>query len=318
MKYIAIAMLFAVVQASLPVPRQTPATSASPRGGIQSTAEAKRTPTSQLSPATNAKQTPSHDEAGNGQATNSEGNPIVVGRLPTLTVAPPKKDWADWGYWFFNLGLVVVGVLQIVLLCWTLRAIRHQAAIMLRQWQAMRGQARLMGEQLAEMQAQTTANMQRERARLRIEIENVLIFTKNILASPVKYRITHYGPSEAYISESFIKVYVSASRTPDNNTMFSRPMLMLPGVITAQIPPIDSTEFSLYAFTDDEIEQVKNGHRFVHFVGFIRYHDVFGNEHWVRFNRVWTWIDLLNITETRAIHHGYWEECGEEADNEQD
>jgi len=54
----------------------------------------------------------------------------VVSKLPTVTVASPKRDLADWGYWAFALLLVVVGFLQVALMRGTLKAVQRQAGIM--------------------------------------------------------------------------------------------------------------------------------------------------------------------------------------------
>ena len=117
MKYFALAVLLAVMQASPPVPRRAADNSQ------QHTEDAQHT--------------------------------VGVSKLPTVTVTPPKRDWADWGYWAFSALLVIVGALQIVLLCWTLRVIRRQAAEMIRQRILMRRQWTTMTDQLKEFTAQT-------------------------------------------------------------------------------------------------------------------------------------------------------------------
>src|ERR1700675_4059131 len=69
--------------------------------------------------------------SGTGAGNTERG--VEVTHLPPVTVNPPKRDLADWGYWAFSGLLVVVGILQVVLLCWTLRAARQQASEMHRQ-----------------------------------------------------------------------------------------------------------------------------------------------------------------------------------------
>ena len=94
------------------------------------------------------------------------------------------KDWADWGTWLFTFFLVVVGGLQVALLCWTLRVIRRQAKEMLRQrilmrkqWREMSAQTESLKEYVEETKkiAKSTADnvqiiINKERARIRVEV----------------------------------------------------------------------------------------------------------------------------------------------------
>jgi hypothetical protein len=61
---------------------------------------------------------------------------VNVGKIPTVTVTAPKRDWADWGYWIFSALLVFVGGFQAWLLWKTLGAIKTQANLMERQAKA--------------------------------------------------------------------------------------------------------------------------------------------------------------------------------------
>jgi hypothetical protein len=122
MKWLALVMLLAVFQASPPVPRKAPDRPAQ----------------------SNSAKQPENTE-----------HTVGISKLPTVTVANPKRDWADWAYWGFNALLVAVGALQVVLLLWTLRAIRRQADEMARQVDLTFGQLRAMHEQITEMSEQT-------------------------------------------------------------------------------------------------------------------------------------------------------------------
>jgi hypothetical protein len=162
MKALALTVLLAVMQASPPIPRQTANKPASTGGTVQRQPKAKQKPTAQPPPSTDTKQTPYDDATGNGQGTDNAQHSVSITELPAVTVKEHKRDWADWGYWAFNLGLVVVGALQVVLLCWTLQAIRRQAItmsqqrlVMVRQWRAMREQVSEIRGQAAEMKEQT-------------------------------------------------------------------------------------------------------------------------------------------------------------------
>jgi hypothetical protein len=77
---------------------------------------------------------------------------VRVTEIPDVTVKPAKRDAADWAYWVFNFLLVAVGILQVVLLCWTFRAVRHQARESTRQRVTMRRQLTAMQGQLVQME----------------------------------------------------------------------------------------------------------------------------------------------------------------------
>jgi hypothetical protein len=124
-----------------------------------------------------------HNAVENAQATPSAEHSVTVSKLPTVTVATPKRDWADWGYWAFSLFLVIVGVLQVALLWWTLGVVRRQAHEMKRQRSYMRLQWKAMGLQAAHMEGQLS-EMQKSR-----EIENktlILQYRPKIIIRNVK------------------------------------------------------------------------------------------------------------------------------------
>jgi hypothetical protein len=91
------------------------------------TQEAGKSATTRSSPTVNPTNSP---------PAPSEPYIVNVGKIPAVTVTPPKRDWADWGYWIFSALLVVVGSFQVGLLWRTLGAIRTQASLMERQAEA--------------------------------------------------------------------------------------------------------------------------------------------------------------------------------------
>lgn len=165
MKLIALAVLLAIMQSGPPVPRQPTDHSASAGTKTQSQAKSEKAPAQKSTPsvnpgqsstlATSEDQTQRHDSAGNGQGNDNAEHSASISKLPAVTVATPKRDWADWGYWAFSLCLAVVGGLQVLLLCWTLRAVRHQSHEMTRQRVFIGRQLGTMNDQLGEMSKQT-------------------------------------------------------------------------------------------------------------------------------------------------------------------
>jgi hypothetical protein len=129
MKYAMLSMLLALMQALPPVPRQAATSSAGTSGHIQSQTNANKTPPAQSPPSVNANAAPSHDVNRSEQGTDNSQHSISVSKLPTVTVSSPKRDWADWGYWAFNLLLVVVGIFQVILLVFTWKTIQRQVQL---------------------------------------------------------------------------------------------------------------------------------------------------------------------------------------------
>src|ERR1700691_3427078 len=125
MKILALTVLLAIMQASPPAPRETPdnSTQASSANQQKANSEKNESPPAP-STAKDAARAPDKQTADHNDATQRQGQydaqyPIVIRELPPVTVTTPKRDLADWGTWAFNLLLVAVGVLQVVLLCWT-------------------------------------------------------------------------------------------------------------------------------------------------------------------------------------------------------
>jgi hypothetical protein len=170
---------------------------------------------------------PQHrDAAGNGQSTASAEGSVTVSKLPTVTVAAPKRDWADWGYWAFSLFLVIVGVLQVRLLWWTLGVVRRQAhemkrqrALMRLQWKAMGDQASLMIAQLEEMkksrEIETKTLILQYRPKIIVRSARALDFNIAELGQPaigkVRLSIINTGGSRARVTSGSIAMQSSAT-----------------------------------------------------------------------------------------------------------
>jgi hypothetical protein len=166
MKIIALTVLLAVVQAPPPVPRKAANNSAQTATQIKSkSASDQAEPLPAPAPVkTDGNSTTKTDS--DEQHPQDEEHTVGISKLPPVTVNPPKRDWADWGYWAFSGLLVIVGGLQVWLLLATLGAIRRQGDQMEHQTNALRRQgismrrqttilrksAMLMAGQLTEMQ----------------------------------------------------------------------------------------------------------------------------------------------------------------------
>jgi hypothetical protein len=306
MKLLALAVLLSIMQASPPVPRKATDADASKSQPVQSDASADKKPSNKTPPIAQAAHPPPNQNTNPDNGANDAEKNIRVRELPPVSVTP---DWMDCLALSFSAILLVVGIAGVVAAYRTLRAIEGQAGI-------MGGQLTKMELQLVEMQKQNTITVQERRSHLRIELESVLRLSTDILASPIKYEVKHYGPTDAFISESFIKMYVTDSKSPSTEVVFGRPLALLPKVMSPGSTAFEPNEHFLHHFTADEISRIEQGQSFVHLVGFIKYRDVYKDDHWARFNRVWE-ISKLAISRKFGTG-GYWADCGEKQDNEQD
>lgn len=151
---IGLAVLAAVVQAVPPTPRQTPDSPTSTSKGGQNNTNPKNGPAEPGSSAINKQeQTKNHNEPRKQQTEADTQHSVTIRELPPVTVNS-RRDWADWGTWFFTFLLVITSALQVWLLCRTLAFVRRQTheikrqrGFMRLQWKAMQGQIDLAERQ---------------------------------------------------------------------------------------------------------------------------------------------------------------------------
>ena len=113
MKYFILTMLLAVVQTAPPIPRKAANSATSSSQKVQKKTGGNQAPTAPSESQVNASAAPNHEAARNEQGTDNAQNSVSVSKLPPVTITAPKRDWVDWGFWVFNLLLVVVGALQV-------------------------------------------------------------------------------------------------------------------------------------------------------------------------------------------------------------
>jgi len=139
MKPLLIAVLLAIMQAPPPVQGQ-PADDAAGSGqniAGQSEKHNKGAPAPTV-PIHKDDSSPRAEPESGKVASDDAQKPVRIGELPPVSV---RKDWADWGVWIFSGLLVVVGFLQVWLLCGTLRTVRRQAGLLAEQISLMRDTA---------------------------------------------------------------------------------------------------------------------------------------------------------------------------------
>jgi hypothetical protein len=135
MTIVVLAVLLSIMQAGPPSPREAANNAARTSQNVQKDAKNDQDhPTAAVSPTTTNPNTSTPNKTDSDKQRSEDANhPIIIGKLPTVTVAAPKRDWVDWGYWGFSLLLVGVGGFQVLLLWGTLKSIKRQANAMERQ-----------------------------------------------------------------------------------------------------------------------------------------------------------------------------------------
>jgi hypothetical protein len=153
MEYLILTVLLTIMQTLPPIARKAPNSAASTSQKVPNKTSDNRTPATSTKPVIDANTAPNHETRGNGQATDNAQNPIVVGKLPSVSIA---KDWLDWGGWIFSIFLVVVGALQV----WVLI---RQANIMGKHAKHLENLAMAAGNnaKAALLNAQAVANAER-------------------------------------------------------------------------------------------------------------------------------------------------------------
>jgi hypothetical protein len=216
---------------------------------------------------------------------------------------------------------------------------------MWRQWKTMGQQAELLGGQIAEMAKQThhlegsvavaTASaaaahkgadatrdsiemfINKERARLQIEMKPVALPTKPEPAHTVDFTVNIHGATAAFITDSLCVAYIfpwEVVDEPELGAAVMFPIHELPTVIPANSAPLDCFAF-LSSSNDVLISQAKTRRFFIGIRGFIRYKDVFDRERITSFRYVWRFSEgMTELSDGRQF--GDWLKNGKPEENQ--
>jgi hypothetical protein len=152
MKYLALAILFAVTQANPTTPRKSAGNPTQITAQVQSKgapSQAQALPSSAPAKTDSTERTKADSSE---QYPKDEQHTVKISKLPPVTATPLKRDWADWSYWGCNFLLAVVGGFHVYLLWHTLGAVRQQAREMAQQRSLMHLQLVAIQGQVREMQ----------------------------------------------------------------------------------------------------------------------------------------------------------------------
>jgi hypothetical protein len=252
MKYVALAVFWAVMQAPPPVPRKTADSATRTRQSAKSQASADKAPTPNPEAPVNEDSANRNREKSNGIRPKDTEQAITVSKLPTVDVR------RDWGIWLFNLCLVVAGGIQALLLYRTWGQIKRQA-------DEIAGQRSVMTSQLEAAQRTVEVIEADQRARVgvtKVEISEfhpveqsrAIMWLKNFGKSvAVNVNVDWYmepGPERTHW-------YASGAHSPDV-TLFPESEFPL---------PIETPSW----ISGDEFEAIRTGKLFLYVWGLVQY-----------------------------------------------
>ncbi len=161
----------------------------------------------------------------------------------------------------------------------------------------------------------------KERARVRVELKPLILPAKVTAESPytaVDFRVSIYGPTDAFITDSSCAAYVFPEEIIEQPNILDRvmfPVHNLTPVIPANSEPLNC--FAFLGFENDTdnllLAEVKAGRMFVGIRGFIKYRDVFDRERETFFRYVWR--SPHKIPGLDDFDHADWVKSGRPEEN---
>jgi len=312
MKFLVVAVLLAVIQTSPPVPRKAPNSGTCTSQSIQSHTDDKKTPTTTPTPSSEPTATSQADKKRSDVgATNTDHTVIIREAIPVSVI----KDWADYLAIFSSFLLFIIVAVGVCFAVKTLNAINDQAAAMKDQLTAMQAAGAQTDRQIALAEQNIKIIVSKERARLRIEVDDLMLpkGVNPFSLISVKYRVRLYGPTAAIIVNTISDAIVSESQEPPNELLMSG--LSIPAIISPSDPPAEGHQLIMPSpDLEKDILSIKRDKKFVHFWGVIHYQDVFEKHYWLRFRYAWKFTSFVSLGKD-GDRIGRWHENGPPEDN---
>lgn len=202
-------------------------------------------------------------------------NDVTVSKPLSVSVARlPKRDLADWAYLGFNFFVVIVGGLQVWLLCRTLLFVRRQTHEMRKQRVAMWHQLREMRAQSLTNQQSVSMQIEKEKPIIKLHIEPFNMDQNSSLYKSIHYKLECSCPTRAVVESAEVKAFIG-----EFDPVF--PLILLPeevGILNASTD-IPKTALIFDQFTDETINKIKSDKLFVHFVAIVSYRGVGAGMH---------------------------------------
>jgi hypothetical protein len=315
-----LAVFLAVAQASVPVPRQAVEAAAQGSGKSENQSQSKQGAATQTLPFVASNKSPiTADQHGGQVAAEDEEHSVKLTSLPPITVTSQEKTiWdhvLDWGPWVFDFGLVAVGILQVVLLKWTWKAIERQANIMdkgakdahesgAEATRIALATAKAAQASAAAASAQIQMMKDKERARISVSVSDVE-FEINMVYSfdAINIAIGNDGTTSAFNVRAKGDVFGQPSE--DLPPMRAFISLTVPSAIRANDAP---TQAEVILVQDIELTALDESAipYFFHIGGIVEYDDVFGESHETTFRYRLKVNGVLQIPDSKSVKIRSW------------
>jgi hypothetical protein len=239
----------------------------------------------------------------------------------------PRKDRWDYISIAITLALVIIGAITF----WEVRrqaietaksakaaadsvgAMNRQAEILERQTKATEDAAVAAKEGAEATKRSIELMVRKERAQIRVRIKPLNLHPVGGLPA-VEYTVHFFGMTNAFVRETQAIAFVSNS--DERETGGVRLSIRIPDVITPASPPqMDCSTFPQPNMTLEQatIEKIEHRQAFIHFYGFIKYDDAFGQSQETTFRWLWTVTDMPSVSGGGPF--SYWKEYGGAEDN---
>lgn len=335
-KFILLAVVLSIAQASPPVPGQAPDAAASRGHGVNQHAKSHQRPTEPINaPAQKPVESHTKDNASDNSAkTNAQETVVIRGPVAVETTT---DRWTK-AYVIFSGLLVLIGFAGVLAAIHTLKTIRGQGQVMQRQLAAMEGQVSQMqasGQQTERLIKATAdyaqaANSSSEALRRGVEAilskERARVSIKPRAISPcsqeaggfnaVPCHLFNSGPTQARVKEFRARLFCTSEKNAAADFRACGLALYDETIEGKQRYPerheflfkIEPSEF----LTQEEVISIRKRESFIHFYGFVDYFDVF-DKNWrinihLRLMMHWGGIVQGQVTEQ-------WEPTGEPHEN---
>jgi hypothetical protein len=130
--------------------------------------------------------------------------------------------------------------------------------------------------------------------------------------------ITQHGPTKAFNVRCRGCVSITQSKEPLPAKPSDIRDMTIPNVIEGGASPLIA-QTSIFPFTQEQADAIRQETSFLHFFGFISYEDVFGDKQRTTFRYIWIPAQYLDVPEAEPssvlIDEAGWEKNGGESEN---
>ena len=198
-----------------------------------------------------------------------------------------------------NLLLFAVGVGGVYVAICTLKIIERQTKAAEDAATAAKDGAEATRQSVEAAREAHAAMVNRERARIRVEVVGDWEHDEAMAMVSVPYRVTCYGPTPAFIDSGTATAW--AKNSPDYQSFRPNVSMLLPKILTPTELNGEARVMGRWPWTPAELESLMSGALFLILTGKICYRDVFGNSRETSFNLIRKTMEIEGLRD--PLHH---------------